>query len=457
MGGIVPFDDPFDGDKPLHREGCRCGQHNCQGAHEAAAKQPEEELWRKAVESAVVRALFPRDGQRRAFLKAVGSATAIAAVSEFFPIAAATEAFASNGNAETPSLKVGFVPITCASPIVLAAAMGIYAKHGLRVEVVKTPGWAVIRDRSLSREYDAAHMLSPMPIAMTLGLGTQPMPFTMPAVENINGQAITLAMKHRDKRDPKSWKGLKFGVPFEFSMHNYLLRYYLAEHGVDPDRDLQIAAVPPPQMVAKMKAGELDGFLSPDPMNQRAVYDGVGFIHTLSVDIWDGHPCCAFAAASQFIRTRPNTARSLLRAILEATAYAAQPANRKQIAEFIAPEHLLGQPVEVIEAVLTGRFDDGLGNTRNVPNRIGFDPFPWHSFAVWILTQMKRWGQIKGDVDYAEIAQRVYLATGTAQLMKEAGLTPPATTFKKFKVMGKEFDPSKPDEYIESFAIKRST
>ena len=95
-------------------------------------------------------------------------------------------------------------------------------------------------------------------------------------------------MKHKDRRDPKSWKGLKFGVPFEFSMHNYLLRYYLAENGVDPDRDLQIAAVPPPQMVAKMKAGELDGFLAPDPMSQRAVYDGIGFIHLLSKEMGRG-------------------------------------------------------------------------------------------------------------------------------------------------------------------------
>jgi nitrate/nitrite transport system substrate-binding protein len=337
----------------------------------------------------------------------------------------------------------------------MAAPMGIYAKHGLKVEVVKTAGWAVIRDKSLSKEYDAAHMLSPMPLAMTLGLGTPPMAFTMPAVENINGQAITLAMKHKDKRDPKSWKGFKFGVPFEFSMHNYLLRYYLAEHGMDPDKDVQIAAVPPPQMVAKMKAGELDGFLSPDPMNQRAVYDGVGFIHLLSKEIWNRHPCCAFAASEEFVKQRPNTARAVLKAIIEATAYATQPANRKQVAEFIAPENYLNQPVEVVEQVLTGKFPDGLGNQRNVPDRIDFDPFPWQSFAVWILTQMKRWGQIKGDVDYAGIAQKVYLATDTVQLMRESGLTPPQNAFKRFTVMGKEFDPSMPDQYLASFAIKR--
>jgi nitrate/nitrite transport system substrate-binding protein len=141
-------------------------------------------------------------------------------------------------------------------------------------------------------------------------------------------------LKHKDRRDPKSWKGLKFGVPFEFSMHNYLLRYYLAENGVDPDQDLQIAAVPPPQMVAKMKAGELDGFLAPDPMNQRAVYDGIGFIH-----LGTGHPCRAYATTEELVATRPNAAKALLKAIIEATAHANNPAHRKLIAKFIAPEH----------------------------------------------------------------------------------------------------------------------
>ena len=158
---------------------------------------------------------------------------------------------------------------------------------GSNVEVIKTAGWAVIRDKTINKEYDAAHMLSPMPLAITLGVGSNPIPYTMPAVENINGQAITLAIKHKDKRDPKSWKGFKFAVPFDYSMHNYLLRYYVAEHGIDPDQDIQIRAVPPPEMVANLRADNIDGFLAPDPVNQRAVYDGVGFIHILSKDIWD--------------------------------------------------------------------------------------------------------------------------------------------------------------------------
>ena len=456
------FENPFDPNRRL-LEGCSCGRHRSAAEHEYEARQQlqcaavesEEKRYEGVVASAVMRAIFPKDAARRAFLKSVGASTALAALSQFFPLKTATEVFAAPGAPEKTDLKVGFIPITCATPIIMAAPMGFYSKQKLNVEVIKTAGWAVIRDKTLNKEYDAAHMLSPMPIAITLGVGSNPVPYTAPAIENINGQAITLSLKHKDKRDPKDWKGFKFAVPFDYSIHNYLIRYYLAEHGLDPDKDVQIRAVPPPEMVANLRADNIDGFLAPDPVNQRAVYDNVGFIHILSKEIWDRHPCCVFAASKEFVTGLPNTYAALLKAIIEATAFATKPENRKQIAEAIAPANYLNQPLTVVEQVLTGKFADGLGNVRDVPDRIDFDPFPWQSFAVWIMTQMKRWGQIKGDVDYAGVAKQVFLATDTAKLMKEAGLTPPSASSKKFKVMGKEFDPAKPEEYINSFAIIR--
>jgi nitrate/nitrite transport system substrate-binding protein len=458
------YDQPFDPDRPL-RPGCICGRHRSPAEHDCEANRTmlcepvltQEKTYEGVVASAVMRKVFPKDAARRAFLKTVGASTALAALSQFFPLKTATEAFAQAAAPEKKDLKVGFIPITCATPIIMAHPMGFYAKHGLNVEVIKTAGWAVIRDKTLNKEYDAAHMLSPMPLAITLGVGSQPIPYTMPAVENINGQAITLSVKHKDKRDPKAWKGMKFAVPFDYSMHNYLLRYYVAEHGLDPDQDIQIRAVPPPEMVANLRADNIDGFLGPDPFNQRAVYDGAGFIHMLSKEMWDGHPCCAFAASKEFVNTMPNTYAALLKAIIDATAFAAKAENRKQIAAAIAPANYLNQPEIVLEQILTGTYADGLGSVKKDEKRIDFDPFPYESFAVWILTQMKRWGQIKGDVDYASVAKQVYLATDTTKLMKEAGLTPPASTSKSFAVMGKTFDPSKPEEYVKSFSIKRSS
>jgi nitrate/nitrite transport system substrate-binding protein len=456
------FDDAFDADRKLSRSGCGCGQHRSMEEHDRAALKlrceapPNDEArYEGVVASAVMRAIFPKDVARRAFLKSVGASTAFAAISQFFPIKTATEVFA--GAPEKNDLKVGFIPITCATPIIMASPLGFYAKHGINVEVVKTAGWAVIRDKTINREYDAAHMLAPMPIAISLGLGAQPIPFTVPAIENINGQGITLASKHKDRRDPKDWKGMKFAIPFDYSMHNYLLRYYLAEHGVDPDTDVQLRSVPPPEMVANLRADNIDGFLAPDNICQRAIYDGVGFLHVLSKEIWDGHPCCSFAASREFITTSPNSFAALTRAIIDATAYASKPENRKQIAEAIAPPNYINAPVTVLEQVLTRTYADGLGGVKTDARRVDFDPFPWQSFAVWMLTQMKRWGQISGEVDYKSVAEQVYLATDTGKVMKDMGLTPPATAYKSFSVMGKPFDPAKPDEYVASFKIRKAS
>ena len=416
-----------------------------------------EETLARCVESAVMKGIFGTDVNRRMFLRAVGAGTAAAAISTIFPLGAAKALAAEmKGALEKKKLNVGFVPITCATPIIMAHPMGFYKKYGLDVDVIKTAGWAVSRDKSLSGEYDAAHMLTPMPLAITLGAGSTKVPWTMPAVENINGQAITLSLKHKDKNDPKMWKGFKFAVPFEYSMHNFLLRYYVAEHGLDPDKDIQIRVLPPPEMVANLRADNVDGYLSPDPFNQRAVYDGVGFIHKLTKDIWDKHPCCAFAASKGFIEQNPNTFLALFKSIIDATQYASDKSNRKEISKAISPKNYLNQPVTVVEQVLTGTFADGLGNVRKVPDRIDFDPFPWHSMAVWILTQMKRWGYVEGDIDYKKVAEEVYLATDAKKLMTEMGYKAPESTYAKYTIMGKEFDPTKPEQYVDSFAIKRA-
>ncbi|NNG14386.1 MAG: ABC transporter substrate-binding protein, partial [Gammaproteobacteria bacterium] len=409
---------------------------------------------------AIVRSVFGHNEMsRRSFLGLVGAGTATALLGSMFPmneVKAAVKESMGLGKLEKTKLDVGFVPITCATPIIMAKPMGFYEKYGLDVSVIKTAGWAVARDKSLANEYDAAHMLTPMPLAMSMGAGSTATPYIMPAVENINGQAIVLHVDHKDKRDPKQWKGFKFGVPFEYSMHNFLLRYYLAEHGIDPDKDVQIRVVPPPEMVANLRAGNLDGYLSPDPFNQRAVWEKVGFIHLLTKEIWEGHPCCAFACSQEFATTNPNTYGALLRSIIDATHFSAKSENRKEISAAIAPKNYLNQPIPVIEQVLTGRYADGLGGVQNIPNRIDFDPFPWHSMGVWILTQMKRWGYIKGDVNYKQIAEQVYLAADTAKIMKELGYEPPKKTYQNYTIMGKEFDYKKPDDYVNSFAIRRT-
>lgn len=456
---VKSLNDPFSSKADL-RHGAKCGCSACassSGIREESTLQSSDEMMERAIESAIVRSVFGHsDISRRSFMGLVGGGAAAAALASVFPINKAKAALLDTlGKPEKTDLNIGFVPITCATPIIMAQPLGFYERYGLNAQVIKTAGWAVARDKSLAGEYDASHMLTPMPLAMTLGAGSVAEPYIMPAVENINGQAIVLSNEHKDKRDPKQWKGFTFGVPFEFSMHNFLLRYYVAEHGLDPDVDIQIRVVPPPEMVANLRAGNLDGYLSPDPFNQRAVWENIGFIHILTKEIWEGHPCCAFAAPLSFATELPNTYGALLKAIIDATQYASNPDNRKEISAAIAPTNYLNQPVEVIEQVLTGTYADGLGEVKQVPDRIDFDPFPWHSMGVWILTQMKRWGYIEGDIDYKAVAEQVYLASDARKIMTDLGYDAPAESYKSHVIMGKTFDPAMPEDYVSSFAIKK--
>ena len=465
------FFDPYDADRPLMMK-CSCGRDHTLADHhaEVAADEAARELRARSetaefeaysnefIEASLVKAIFPHDEQRRLFLRAVGKGTAMAAIASVLPVAS-LQAMAQEkqGSLEKTKLKIGFIPITCATPLIMAHPLGFYEKQGLNVQVVKTAGWALIRDKMLNKEYDATHFLSPMPLAISLGAGSNPVPMNVATIQNTNGQAITLHVKHKDKRDPKQWKGFKFGVPFEYSMHNFLLRYYVAEAGLNPDTDIQIRVVPPPEMVANLRAGNLDGYLGPDPFNQRAVYDEVGFLHVLTKDLWSGHPCCAFGTSAEFIQQNPNTFAALYRAVLSAAAMARQPKNRELIAKVISPTQYLNQPETVVAQVLTGKFADGLGKVQNVPDRADFDPMPWQSMAVWMLTQMKRWGYLKGDVDYKAVAEKVFLITDARKHMKDLGIEFKAgPAYMKHTIMGKEFDPAKPEAYLSSFAIRKT-
>ncbi|MGI4945552.1 MAG: CmpA/NrtA family ABC transporter substrate-binding protein [Janthinobacterium lividum] len=437
---------------PRHAPGCACRS----GALRCDASS-RDDLGAVAVRGAVERAAFGGEAGRRRVIGVLGAGVMAAALDRAFPILRAQEALAEPSRApEKKDLKIGFIPITCATPIIMAAPMGFYTRNGLNVEVVRTAGWAVVRDKSLNGEYDAAHMLSPMPLAISMGAGSNPIPWSVAAIENVNGQAITLANKHKNNRDPRNWKGFKFGIPFDYSMHNYLLRYYLAEAGLDPDRDVQLRAVPPAEMVANLRAENIDGFLGPDPFNQRAVFDGVGFIHVLTRELWDGHPCCAFAVPRRMVTDAPNTYQALLRSVIEAAAYANKAENRKEIAGVISAQNYLNQPPTVVEQALTGTYADGLGAVQRVPDRVSFEPFPYQSMALWIMTQMKRWGQVKGDLQWRDVAQQVYLATDAGAKMKELGLPMPGSAYRSHTIMGKTFDPTDPEGYVNSFAIRRT-
>jgi len=375
----------------------------------------------------------------------ISSAVAVTA----WPALAPAAAFAETGKPEKTKLQVGFIPITCATPLIMAKPLGFYAKYGLDVELVKMPSWAALRDKAIAGELDAFHMLTPMPLSISLGAGSAQVPMRLASIENINGQAITLSKKLLGKvNGPKDFKGLKLGVPFDYSMHNLLLRYYLAGAGVNPDRDVQIQVVPPPDMVAKLTVGDIDGFLGPEPTNQRAVYNEVGYIHILSKDIWNDHPCCAFATQAAFIKENPNTFRLLNKAIIDAAHYAHASTHRAEIATAISAKEYLNQPQEVIAAVLTGSFDNGHGGHAVIPDRVDFSPYPWHTYSYWILAELQRWNYLKQPVTYEAVSHEVFLTDVARDLAREVGFQTPPADFQSVQLLYDRFDPRYTGEYL---------
>lgn len=429
------------------------------------------------VENAFAAAFGPRAGEffgdvvhysdfsRRRFLKNLAVGAALVTLTNCVPNQQGEETATDTSetpegveNLEKRDLRIGFIPITCATPIIMSEPLGFYEKYGFNAEVVKMPSWGAVRDSAIAGELDAYHMLAPMPIAMTLGLGSASFGVKLASIENINGQAITVANKYKGQvNGPADFKGFTIGVPFPYSMHNLLLRYYLATGGIDPDKDVKIRPVPPPDSIAQLIAGDIDAYLMPDPFNQRAVYEEAGFIHKLTKELWPGHPCCAFAASDDWITSNPGTFRALNKAIIEAAGYAQDPANRPEIAQAISERAFLNQPTEVVEAVLTGNFQDGLGNTRDVPDRIDFDPYPWQSFANWISSQLVRWDlqgddKVKtaiADGKYEEVGQEIFLTDLARELAEEVGLNPPDDIYREETLEFDTFDPANPQAYVD--------
>ena len=281
-------------------------------------------------------------------------------------------------NASVPQrkLRVGFVPLTDCAPLVMAAELGLFKKFGLRVELSRELGWATVRDKIIHRELDAAHALAAMPVAATLGLGSVACDCLTALVLNLNGNAITLSNElwNRGVRDGKTLreeivrsrreKTYTFGVVFPFSSHRHLLRQWFAAHGIDSERDVHIAVVPPPQMVANLKAGHLDGFCVGEPWSSVAVQSRVGWIAVTSSELDPLHPEKVLMVRGDFAANRGEEHVALVAALLEACELCDQPENHEQIITTLARPEYVGAPESALRHGINGEMDFGHGTER---------------------------------------------------------------------------------------------
>lgn len=424
-------------------QACVCGvDHGSAGVEASTVGDP--------VDTALIHGLFPDPVERRALLRSVGATTLLAAIASVLPLDALKAIAQDKAPLEKTKLAVGFLPITCAAPLIYGEQLGLYAKQGLEVSLQKIAGIALIRDKMINGELDISQQVMPVALTMSAGLGGVRQSIKVLTILNQNGNSLVLANKHKNNRDPKNWKGFTFAIPFDQSHQALQLRYYLAEAGLDPDKDVAYRIVPPTEYVSNLRVGSIDGFFGGEPGGQRAVYEGAGFIHALSSEIWPGHPCCSVTASEAWITQNPNTFMAFYRAIIAASLRVADKTKRDGMAKVLAQPHYLNAPEVVVEQVLTGKYADGLGNIKTVADRVDYNPFPHYSMAVFLMTQIRRWNMLKEDIDYKKLAQQVMLATDAAKLMADAGAAAPRIEFRKEVVMGKTFDSNDPDSYLKT-------
>jgi nitrate/nitrite transport system substrate-binding protein len=374
---------------------------------------------------------------------------------------------------ETFKMRFGMIALTDCSPIVIAHEKGLFKKYGIESIVSKGANWAAIRDSLSSGDNQGTHMLLGMPIASTMGLlGAPKKPMIIPWILNRNGQAICLKQEWNGKvkDDPKAIrpfvdKAKKLGEPLTFAMtfppgtHAMWIRYYLAAGGINPDKDVSLITIPPPQMVSNMKIGKMDGYCVGDPWHARAIADKVGYTSILTEDIWPNHPekVCAFTA--EFAEKNPKTVKACLKALHEASVWLDDLKNRPEQCDIVSKATYINCDKNIILGRLLGKVDYGDGRTKENKNYMIFSErncnYPQAAYAKWWLTQFRRWGMVSGAPDYEGVAKQVMRGDLYSEALKEIGVTDRAQDDTGWEMFdGVKFDPKGDLEaYAKGFPV----
>jgi nitrate/nitrite transport system substrate-binding protein len=380
-------------------------------------------------------------------------------------------AYAADGP-ETAAIRFGIIALTDCSSIVMAHELGLFKKYGIESTISKEASWAVIRDRINLGENQATHMLLGMPYASTMGLlGSPQKPMVIPFYLNKNGQAITLtkALLEKGVKTPQQLKPLALeakakGNPMTFAMtfppgtHAMWMRYWLASGGINPDKDITLITIPPPQMVANMKVGKMDGFCVGEPWGARAIADGIGFTAITTQQMWKDHPEKVLAFTEEFAEKNPKTVKAILRAMLESSQYIDKMENRAYVAEVVSRPQYINTQKEAILGRMLGDYDYGDGRKEKDSYYMTFfvrnTNFPLKSHGIWWLSQFRRWGMVKEAPDYKGLVNKVHRPDIFREVAKEMGVAAPKEDMKKETLFdGVEFDPAKPEEYAKKFPV----
>jgi nitrate/nitrite transport system substrate-binding protein len=372
---------------------------------------------------------------------------------------------------EKNDVKVSFIALTDCSSVVMANHLGLDKKYGVKIIPTKEASWAAIRDKLVNGENDLSHILYGLVYGLQLGIGGQQKDMSVLMTLNNNGQAITLskALYQKGVTDGEKLKSLMdkekreytFAQTFPTGTHAMWLYYWLANYGINPFKDAKMITVPPPQMVANMRSGNMDGYCVGEPWNARAIVDGIGFTAITTQDIWQDHPEKVLGTTADFVKKYPNTARAVTSAILEASKYIDSSAKSKhETAEVVSAASFVNTDINVIQDRMMGRYNNGIGKAWDDAHAMKFYNdgavnFPYLSDAMWFITQHKRWGLLKDHPNYLEVAKKVNNIALYKQAA-EATKTPlPKSEMRSSKLFdGVVWNGQNPAAYADSFKIK---
>ena len=412
----------------------------------------------------------PNAGRRAWLSRSARLAAGAGVMSVFDPWLRASAWAAGSDSPEKPEVRIGFIPLTDCASVVMASVMGFDKKHGVKIIPTKETSWAAVREKLSNGDLDFAHALYGMIYGMHIGLAGARQNMAVLMSLNQNGQGISLSNRLREAgvtdgaslrkqmtADPRAYT---FAHTFPTGTHAMWLYYWLAANGIDPAHTRNVT-VPPPQMVANVRIGNMDGFCVGEPWNARTVLDGLGFTACTSQDIWPDHPEKVLGARGDFVKQNPNTARAVVSAVLEASRWIdASPENMRATAKTIAAKSYVNTSVQTIEGRMLGDYDNGLGKTwtDRHPMRFyggGAVNFPYLSDGMWFLTQHKRWGLIKEHPDYARVAAEINHIDLYRQAAAATGTALPSADTRSSRLMdGKVWDGGNPQAYADSFDIK---
>jgi nitrate/nitrite transport system substrate-binding protein len=420
---------------------------------------------------------------RRHFLKLTGASALAAAARMAFPAGA----FAQGAGPEVKGAKLGYIALTDSSPLIIAKEKGLFAKYGLPdVEVLKQASWGALRDNIVlggaANGIDGAHILRPMVHLISTGKVTQNnVPTALHILLNLNldAQAISISGEYADlkigtdagklkeafAKKKASGKDLTAAMTFPGGTHDLWIRYWLAAGGIDPDSDIKVIVVPPPQMVANMKVGNMDLFCVGEPWNEQLVNQNIGYTAVATGEIWPKHPEKVLGVRAEWTAKNPRATEALTAAVIEAQIWADKMENKAELAEIVGRRQWFNVPPADIIGRLTGKFNYGSGKiVENSPQFMKFwrdnASYPFKSHDTWFITENIRWGKFEQNTDIKAIVDKTNREDVWRAAAKLAGVPAseiPTTTSRGTEKFfdGVVFDPEKPEDYLKSLKIKR--